>query len=91
MNNLYLLDTDNLLRAANPQSDLEIVLFDRLHNANIDLTLYREAVSEFSDLTLAEEYPELLSGYLDDWYTQRNELKATIKELEAKIKELETA
>jgi hypothetical protein len=89
MNTLYLLDTDNLLRAANPQTDLEVALFDRLHNVHLDVTIYKEALNNYSELSLAEDYPDLLEGYLNDWYNQKIDMKNTIKELEAKIKELE--
>lgn len=87
--NLYALDMDNLLRAVNPQTDLEITLYDRLHEAHTDLTIYRKAISEYSELGSADEYPELLDDALYAWWSDRSNLKERVLELEARIEELE--
>lgn len=73
------LDTPNLMRSINPQTDTEVALYERLYEAERSLSFYHEAINDFSELGSSDQYPELFSGNIEAIINERDKLKEALK------------
>ena len=83
---LHLLDTSNLIRHVNPQTDVEVALYERVYDLNRDNQLFIEALDEFSCLS---SEPTLCYFHLEAVFNEREALQEEVKELRARVAELE--
>lgn len=83
------LDTPNLLRTVNPQTDAEIALYGRLYEANRSLSFYHEAINDYSELGSSDIYPELFADNIEAIIDERDRLKTELAEALAKLEALE--
>lgn len=75
---LHLLDTQNLLRAVNPQTDTELALYERLYELNWHNELYVEAFDNFNELT---SIPTLCLFHLEAVFDEKEALEKELEDI----------